>query len=76
MGGISPLEVELQDVVSSPCPAPERCVSTNLKGTSDTKGHDAQQEEQHRALCGITPQSNIQYRAATLGSSKGQEWGL
>lgn len=47
-----------------------------LKGTSDTKGHDAQQEEQHRTLCGITPQGNIQYRAATLGSSKGQEWGL
>lgn len=32
MDGISLLEVELQEVVSSPCLAPARCVSTDLRG--------------------------------------------
>lgn len=31
MGGISPLEVEFQEVVSSPCPAPERWVLKNWR---------------------------------------------
>lgn len=74
--GISPLGAELQAVISSTCQAPRRYVSTTLKATPDTKDRNAQQEEQHRALYGTTPQGNMQQRDAPLGSCKGQEWGL
>lgn len=73
---ISPLGDELQAIVSSTCVAPIIYVSTILKAIPDTKENDTQQEEQHRALYGTTPEGNMQRRDAPLGSCKGQEWGL